>query len=172
MNIFSRNKVSLILVIALVPGLYCNFFNKKTNSTALKVAPDAKFDQVMDNKNKLSEDPYEKMGELNIKVAQMISTTNDNSPTCDSATNVFPVRLTISSGNKIKSFDNYISEDYLFKTLEKRSYDCESIKLYFSLDHGVTNDYLNLLIAKIDKLEVTQVYRPAILHSPPLLSYL
>jgi len=172
MNISSKNKVVLILALALSVGLTFNGFNEELNSAPLKFEPSTNSYQALDNQPKLSEDSHEIADELNIAVAKLSSTTNKNSPSCDITNNVLPVRLTISKGNQIKIFGKHISEDYLFKTLEKRSYDCESIKLYFSLEDGVTDNYLNQLITKIDKLEVTQVYRPAILHSPPLRSHL
>lgn len=150
-NISTKNIVALMIALALAVGLTFNFFDEKSNSLPFKLAPIAEVDHVIKNKHTLSEN------------------TLENSSLCNVSTNVLPVRLTISGDNRIKSFGEYISEDYLFMTLQKRSYDCESVKLYFSLEEGVTDDYLNQLIAKIDKLEVVQVYRPAILHAPPLL---
>jgi hypothetical protein len=168
MNMSTTNKLVLVIVLALGLGLTINHFDEESNSPLAKLAPIVKLDHVINNKDKLSEYTHEKINELNEDVSKIKLPSSGNSPSCDVSGNVLPVSLAISKDNRIKSFGSYISEDYLFKALEKRSNDCESIKLYFSLEDGVTEDYLNQLIAKIDKLKVTQVYRPTIFHAPPL----
>ena len=133
-----------------------------------KLKPNAKPVQNINPSAKVQENTYQQGDELNLRVSKRHASSDDNYPVCDIASNVFPVRLTISRNNRIKAFGSYISEGYLFKMLESRSYECESIKLYFSLEDGLTGDYLKQLIAKIDKLKITQVYRPAVLHAPEL----
>jgi hypothetical protein len=168
MNISTKNKVALMIALALGLGLTFNYFYGKSNSLPFKLEPIAKLDPATKNKYKLPEYTHEKIDELNNNVSKIKLTSSESSPSCDAGRNVLPVRLTISRDNRIKSFGSYISEDYLFMTLEERSYDCESIKFYFSLEDGVTDDYLNQLIAKIDKLKTVQVYSPAIIHAPRL----
>lgn len=156
----------LAITLALALGLIFSDFNLAPHATLVKLQPSPKPVQIINRPAKLSENTHQQLGELSEGLTKINASSDGNNPDCDITSNVLPVRLTISGNNKIKAFGSYISEDFLFKTLEKRSYDCESIKLYFSLEDGVKDDYLKQLIAKIDKLKVTQVYRPAVLHAP------
>ena len=172
MNMSTKNKlgvmIALALALALGVGLIFNQFVEKSNFLPLKLGPIAKLDHVINNKYELSGYTHEEIDELNKDVFKIKITKNESSPPCAIYTNVLPVRLTISEDNRIKSFGSYITENYLFMALKKRSYDCEGIKLYFAVEYGASDDYLNQLIAKIDKLKVMEDYRPVILHALPL----
>ena len=166
MNIANNIKVVSTLTLVLTIGLSIYYLKEKKIDLSIAPEINTAHYQTENNQNKLSEITVDETDEMSLVVTKVKPYSSSNEPKCDITANVLPVRLTISGGDKIKAFGSYISEDYLFSTLEKHSYDCESVKLYFSLEEGVTDDYLNQLIAKIDKLKVTQVYRPAILHAP------
>lgn len=131
MNMSIKNKLALMIVIALAVVLSFTHFDEKLDSLPFRL------DHAQHNKYELSQSTDEKIDRVNKDVPKITFSSIGKSSPCDSAANVLPVRLTISRDNKIKSFGSYITEDYLFKTLEKRSYDCESVKLYFTLEEGL-----------------------------------